>query len=214
MARRIKKDTLGRRTDRVKKREKEQMTKLHLQGLTNKEIAEKLYRKEDTVKRHIQSNEEKSGRTKMSVLTPVMIDEIKKLAEKIDWLTKIPDPRLPLITRRTDIEVTGKMFEGNQTAYFKVALTMNRPWWSDDPSVNVYLPLTAREEALYNKFVGLPTSKIFKQAINEWFDSMNQYLGLVRSGSDDKGIKRAYEEAINVKNRAISELWGAIYAIC
>ena len=50
----MKSDSLGRRTDRVKKREVDQMMRLHNQGMTEAEIALKLKRKPQTVKRHLE----------------------------------------------------------------------------------------------------------------------------------------------------------------
>ncbi|MBA7673719.1 hypothetical protein ES703_81923 [subsurface metagenome] len=51
----IKRDSLGRRTDRVRKRELNEMVRLHTQGLVYAEIATKLKRKPETVKRHIEA---------------------------------------------------------------------------------------------------------------------------------------------------------------
>ena len=49
----IKRDSLGRRTDRVKNREVNQMRHLRAQGLTDAEIAVKLKRKPETIKRYL-----------------------------------------------------------------------------------------------------------------------------------------------------------------
>lgn len=51
----IKRDSLNRRTDRVKRREVTQMQLLRGQGLTDMEIAAKLGRKPQTIKRHLDS---------------------------------------------------------------------------------------------------------------------------------------------------------------
>ena len=53
----IKRDSLNRRTDRVKKREEAQMRRLSDDGLTHAEIAEKLQRKPQTIKRHLDSTQ-------------------------------------------------------------------------------------------------------------------------------------------------------------
>jgi hypothetical protein len=57
----IKRDSLGRRTDRVKKREVDQMLRLRAQGLTNAEIAARLNRRPETIKRHLDYREIQAG---------------------------------------------------------------------------------------------------------------------------------------------------------
>jgi DNA-binding NarL/FixJ family response regulator len=51
----IKRDIWNRRTDRVKTREVDRMLFLRQQGLTTEEIAKKLQRKPQTVKRHVEA---------------------------------------------------------------------------------------------------------------------------------------------------------------
>ena len=87
----IKRDSLGRRTDRVKKREVDQMLRLRAQGLTDAEIAAKLERKPQTVKRHLDYREiqvglkpyeETSHKQKMRELAGGLIGEIS-----LPWVT-------------------------------------------------------------------------------------------------------------------------------
>ena len=68
----IKIDNLGRRTDRVKRREIEQMLRLHTQGLTDEEIAKKLHRKPQTVRRHLSRAKTPLKRIPILIIEPIL----------------------------------------------------------------------------------------------------------------------------------------------
>lgn len=64
---RIKRDSKGRRTDRVKKSEEDEMRSLYAQHWTIAEIAKKLNRKEQTVKLHLSEKEEQPLQTPITI---------------------------------------------------------------------------------------------------------------------------------------------------
>jgi len=80
----VPRDNLGRRTERVKRREVDQMLRLSTQGLTNLEIAKKLDRKPQTIKSHLDARSwggykscgETLHKQKIRGLAEGLIDEI------------------------------------------------------------------------------------------------------------------------------------------
>jgi hypothetical protein len=85
---RIKKDNLGRRTDRVKRREINEISKLHAQGLTVKEIASEVKRKPETVKRHmgsLQSAQQVRHISDLQKLAKEFLDSLVYPADTEDW---------------------------------------------------------------------------------------------------------------------------------
>lgn len=90
---RIKRDSKGRRTDRVKKSEEDKMRSLYAQHWTIAEIAKKLNRKEQTVKLHLSEKEEQP------TLTPKITEGQQKHLDKIesllaDWQNEIKSAQL------------------------------------------------------------------------------------------------------------------------
>lgn len=84
----IKRDSLGRRTDRVKNREVNQMQSLRAQGLTDAEIAVKLKRKQETIKSHLDStNSSGASKERQITLNPFQEtphkQEIRNLAKAL-----------------------------------------------------------------------------------------------------------------------------------
>lgn len=71
---------MGRRTDRVKRRETNEMSRLHLQGLTDTEIAARLNRKTQTVKHHL------SKRQMQFEQNSLIIEAQKKHLDEIESL--------------------------------------------------------------------------------------------------------------------------------
>ena len=87
----IKRDSLSRRTDRVKNREVNQMRSLRSQGLTNAEIAVKLKRKPETIKCHLDSTQS-GGASKER---QVELNPYQETQHKQDmWLQNIYEPDL------------------------------------------------------------------------------------------------------------------------
>ena len=134
-----------------------------------------------------------------------LIPTIKKLAKRLQWLIRVPEPERPLLTE--------EMIKGNEGPYLTVVRTINTPWWCVDPSICVYLDLNAEQQALFNRFVSLPASQKFKTIFDEWVRTTNAYLHLVRAGGDKTQIKQAYEEAKQVEHEAHLELWKAVEAL-
>ena len=87
-----KRDSLGRRTDRVRPREEAEMRRLYLSGLTPREIAVKLDRKVNTVKHHLtaETTEKDQLQSKTAqVVARELLLEIRNLAQHLEQLTYV-----------------------------------------------------------------------------------------------------------------------------
>lgn len=134
-----------------------------------------------------------------------LIPTIKKLAKRLQWLIRVPEPERPLLTE--------EMIKGNEEPYLTVVRTINTLWWCVDPSICVYLDINTEQQALFNRFISLPASQKFKTIFDEWVRTTNAYLHLVRSGGDKTQIWEAYKEAKQVEHEAHLELWKAVEAL-
>ena len=142
-------------------------------------------------------------RQTLDVVPRDIIPEIEKLAKRLEWLIRVPEPKRPLLTEEE--------LKGNTDLSLKAIRTLNTPWWCTDPSIHVYLVLNASEAALFNHLVSLPASQSFKIHYGKWVTKTNHYLDLVRA---DKGkIEAAYQEAECLMHNTHDELWKAVDAL-
>lgn len=142
---------------------------------------------------------------KRQALPTALIPKIEKLAKRLQWLIRVPEPERPLLTE--------EMIKGNAGPFLKVVRSINTPWWCNEPSIHVYLDLNAEQQALFNRLLSLPESQKFKTTFDEWVRTTNHYLNLVRSGGDTTGIRPAFEEARQTEGRTHLELWKAVHAL-
>jgi hypothetical protein len=89
----IKRDSRGRRTDRVKRYEIVEMVRLNAQGLTDSEIAGRLKRKKQTVKRHLKEEAAKTERKlhdkmQTTLQDPLIIEAKKKHLDEIETMLR------------------------------------------------------------------------------------------------------------------------------
>lgn len=210
----IKRDSLERRTDRVKKREKAEMLRLHLSGLTPQEIAAKLDRKVDTVKRHLtaKSKEEALQQVEIRRIPREFFIQIQKLAKKLEQLTRVPEPRRAF--PRDDMEFLPEdkeeIMKGDTSPLLSSFIAMITPWWTPTGPVDIRLYLTFEEEALLNHFTGLPSNQKLKAALVNWEEKVNTYIQLKRSNADAEEIRSAYLEAHDAEIAFHSGLWAAV----
>ncbi len=211
---RIKRDSLGRRTDRVKKPEEATMLRLQLSGLTPQEIADRLDRKVDTVKRHlaIRSQEEALQHGETSRIPRELFAQIQKLAKRLEQLTRVPEPRRVFL--RDDMkflpEDDEEIMKGDTSQLLSSFLAMRTPWWTPTGPVDIRRYLKFEEEALLNRFTGLPSSQKFKAALANWEEKANTYIQLKRSNADAGEIQSAYLEAHDAEIALHSGLWAAV----
>lgn len=213
---RIKRDNLGRRTDRVKKREEAAMLRLQLSGLTPEEIAVRLDRKAETVKRHlaVKSMERTAQQGKIPQVAPrELFFEIRKLAQRIEQLTHVPEPWRPFLpdSSQSEAEIVEAYVKGNSGPYMSFSLLVGRtPWWCPTGRVEIRRYLTWEQEALFDRFIGLRSSQEFKAALATWEKKVNTYIQLKRFNTNAEEIQAAYFEAHAAMITVHSELWAAI----
>ena len=215
---RIKRDSLGRRTDRVKKREEAAMLRLQLSGLTPKEIAAKLNRKVETVRRHLASKDKEKMADQGKIVQVVpreLFFEIRKLAKRLEQLTHIPEPHRAFL--RDDVQFVPKNIEeimkADTSQVLSTYIVMGTPWWTATGPVEIRRHLRFEEEALLNHFIGLPTSQECRADLANWEERANTYIQLKRSNADAEVIQSAYLEARKAEIAFHSELWAAVEAL-
>ena len=212
----IKRDSLGRRTDRVKKREAAAMLHLQLSGLTPGEIAVKLGRKVETVKRHLpaESMEKVVQQSKVAQVVPGgLFSEIRKLAQRLEQLTYVPEPRRAFLpdSHQAETNIVDAVIKGRSESFYStMILGMRTPWWCATGPVEVRRHLTWEQQALLDRFIGLPSSQRFKAALATWEKKVNTYIQLKRFNTNAEEIQAAYFEAHAAMIAVNSELWAAI----
>lgn len=210
---------MDRRTDRVKKREEKAMFQLYSSGLTHQEIAKKLDRKVETVKRHLAaiSAEGTAYRTEIADVVPrELIFEIRKLARRVQQLTHVPKPTRAFLpdSSQAETEVAKLALKGNAGPLMSAMISgMRTPWWCTTGPVEIGRCLTWEQEALFDRFKDLPESQKFKVALGNWEERVNRYIDLKRSNAGAQETREAYLEANEAQIAVHSELWAAVEAL-
>ena len=216
----IKRDSRGRRTDRVSTREAQRMRRLYEQENRDAtEISKVLKRNVRTVKKHLSI----PARTSKQVPTPqrqrptgILLD-VDRLAETIQQRLSVPAQGTPLLSRtpeaikEIDASLKEAMERGDSHPYLQLMLTSSRySWWRSDVEPRANLNLDAHEEALLHQFVKLPTSSRFLEALGEWEAQGTVYLQLVLAGASAAEIGQAYQTASHAGEAAVEALWDAV----
>jgi len=201
----IKEDYRGRRTDRVKRGEEAEMLRLQAEGLTIREIAVKVHRKPETVKKHL--NREGNKKAKIPIQ---LINKLEKLAKKLEQLTRVPEPNRPFLpsSSQSEIDIVEAALTGDTRPMLSTMMTgIQTPWWCSSGSVQIRPYLSYEEEALLNRFLKLDISQGLKTLLSEWEDKSNRYLTLKQSGISDNKLESYYKKAKEISDRLHSALW-------
>ena len=216
----IKRDSRGRRTDMVSKRESQGMRRLYEQeNLDMREISKRFNRDLRTVKRHLSM----PARTSAQVPPPqrqrptgILLD-VDRLAETIEHRLSVPAQGTPLLshTPEADKEIDDSLKEamerGDSHPWLQLFSTSSRySWWRSDVEPRANLNLDARETALLHQFIKLPTSSRFREALEEWEAQGTGYLQLVLAGASAAEIGQAYQTASHAGEDAVEALWDAV----
>lgn len=146
--------------------------------------------------------------------------EIRELAEVIEGWMRIPKPDTPLQTldpeksRAIERKIGEAALSGDSHPLIEGLLTAFQPsWWTSNGPPNVILRLTAKQEALLDRFLRLSTSGVFKKAKEQWSEAAENYLMLVRSKRNVKDTREAYQRARQAAVGAKKALWGAVESL-
>ncbi|MFC1935755.1 hypothetical protein ACFLX9_03225, partial [Chloroflexota bacterium] len=93
-----------------------------------------------------------------------------------------------------------------------VMLSLLTPWWCASGMVQVTRHLIWEECALFDHFVGLPTSQRFKATLADWEHKTNKYLKLKQLNAATNEIEAAYQAAKQAEYALHSDLWHAAEA--
>lgn len=201
----VKRDSLDRRTDRVKTREVASMSRLKAEGFTINEIAARLDRKAQTVRKHL--NPEGNEKAKFPI---ELINRLEMVVKKIEQLTRVPEPNRPFLpsSNQAEIDIVQAAFHGDTHPMLSTMRTgMQTPWWCSSGSVQIRPFLSYQEEALLNRFLKLDISRELKTLLVEWEDKSNRYLTLKQSGASVNNLESSYQNAKEISNRLHSALW-------
>jgi DNA-binding transcriptional MerR regulator len=207
---RITRDSRYWRTDRVKNREKQEILRLRNAGLGIKEIADKLRRRPQTIKKHLDFMSKISQQVAIQEVSHKLVPDIEKLAKRIQQLTKVPLPTKPFLPENKEDEkrIVNNLMSGNSHLFISVLTA--QPWWCITGSIDLRRYLSARDEALLDLLLNLPVSKKLKSLLEEWQQKANTYLSLKQANSDADTINRARDQAEQITNMLHAELWEVV----
>ncbi len=143
------------------------------------------------------------------------IPEINKLAKRLQLLTNVPKPSRPFIpeTQEAETEIIHAGMKGNTAPFLEAMLSLSTPWWCASGMVQVTRHLTWEDCALFDHFVGLPTSQRLKASLTDWEHKTNEYLKRKQLNAAINEIEVAYQEAKQAEYALHSDLWHAVEAI-
>ena len=186
-------NTLGRRCDRVKKREHEYILKLHAQGKKLAEIARITGRSASTVKRQISN-----VRTEKATPAQKQYSQMVKLVKFLEQLTSIPQPEtalLPVDEEHQD-EIVQSILFGNSEPYRTAIYTsMHTPWWSSKHKVQLKSHLSYEQETILSKLLASTRAKELNYALELWERNAEAYRKLKISNAEAKYLIAAYDGA-------------------
>ena len=216
----IKRDSRGRRTDMVSKRESQRMRRLYEQENRDAtEIAKALKRNVRTVKRHLSMPARTSGQVPppQRQRPTGMLLGLDPLAKTIEHRLSVPVQGTPLLShtpeanKEIDDSLKEAMERGDSHPWLQLFSTSSRySWWRSDVEPRANLNLDAPEKALFRQFVKLPTSSRFREALGKWEAQGTGYLQLVLAGVSAAETGQAYQTASHAGEAAVEALWDAV----
>lgn len=127
-----------------------------------------------------------------------LFKDIKKLADELSLLIYVPTviPVSDSLSKKIlpNGEITGP--QQNAVSYFSEYLE-SRPF----------------KQALYDQFICLLSSEIFKLSLEKWKQKTNYYYEIVGTTTDVEEVKKAYKDAKESAKQALSELAKAVEAL-
>ena len=151
-------------------------------------------------------------------VTESLFSEFRKLATIIEKQLSVPAPGTPL--RHPDpgaghtIDLVEAGFEGDTGPVMEIFRAGMTPgWWRSDGVPQVQIQFHPQDQAIFERFMKLESSKPFEGALEDWVQATESYLQAGRSSSADGDRRRAYSEAHGAGEKASKMLWGAVEAV-
>jgi DNA-binding transcriptional ArsR family regulator len=203
----------------VKKPEECKMRDLRDKGFTVDEIADRLKRTPRTVSRHLKPEkpaETASYGQSSQVLPRELFADVKRLAERLAWLTNVPEPARPFLALdHEDVtRIKNAFLKGDGIPLAKTITTgLQNPWWGAKSPVNLKLYLAPAQRALFDRFAAAPTSQGLDEKISDWEQKTTNYIRLKGLNANSQEIQAAYQEAKKAEQVLHSTLWNAVEAL-
>ncbi|MFC1906037.1 hypothetical protein ACFLWJ_00955 [Chloroflexota bacterium] len=207
----IKRNIMGRRSDRVKLREHEYILRLNAQGKKLAEIARITERSASTVKRQISN-----VRTEKATPAQKRYSQMMKLITFLGQITSIPQPEtqlLPVDDAHQD-EIVQSILVGNGEPYKTAIYTsIHTPWWSSNYKVQIKNQLSYEQEILLNEILASSHADGLKYALELWERNTEAYRKLKMSNAEAKYLIAAYygaQRAAKVLHKELRQTAAAI----
>jgi len=160
----------------------------------------------------LQSKE--SPEAKPQTISPQLVGQIKKLVNKVRWLTAIPTPEITLHPDNFDLKAANAAIQqGNTELYLAFARTLSAPWWHPHKSTRIRVYLSHEEEAVLDRFLDITSSQTLKSLINEWESAVESYRKVKEMNAQAGDIKQAYLCAMRAKSELDTGLAKAVVAL-
>ena len=186
----IKRNSKGRRTDRVKLREHEYILRLLARGKTLAEVARITGRSPGTVKKQLLNI-----RTEKATPAQKRYSETMKLVKALEQLTAVPKPEtqlLPIDEQRQE-EIVGAILSGDGKPYMSAIQTsMNAPWWSSKHKVELNRHLSYDQETVLVQLLESSRSEELNYSFEIWERNAEAYRKLKMDNAEAKYLITAY----------------------
>ena len=151
-------------------------------------------------------------------VTDSLFSEFRKLATIIEKQLSVPAPGTPLrhpdlgAGHTRDLVETGFQGEtGPVMEIFRAGMTPG--WWRSDGVPQVRIQFHPQDQAIFERFMKLESSKPFEGALKDWMHAAEAYLQVERSSASDGNRRKAYSEAQGAGENASKLLWGGVESV-
>ncbi|MFC1998788.1 hypothetical protein ACFLVR_03990 [Chloroflexota bacterium] len=198
----VKRNTLGYRSDRVNHREHDYINRLYAQHKTPKQISETTGRSLQTIRSHIDIE-----RPVKSHLSPQQLHDIRRLADALHQHLHVPRPdtKMPI----DDLYVYEYKFEETEKGNTNVRtweITALAPWWKRSEKAGTSIYFGYDQRALLKHFLELPQCDKLKALLALWERKTDIYLQLQLSNTKYQQLQTAYQEAKEAEDILRAEL--------
>jgi hypothetical protein len=204
IARKIKRNRLGRRSDHVKLREHKYILRLQAQGIKMSEIARITGRNADTVRRQINN-----VRTEKATPAQKRYSQMMQLVMFLKQLTAIPEPDTKLlpVDEGQQEEIVDAILSGNEKPYMSAVYTsIHSPWWTSLVRVQLRRYLSYEQDELLTQLFASPHGPKLKYALELWERNAETYRRRKLENADAKYLIAAYYGALQAARELHKEL--------